>query len=438
MRALVAVSLVLLLAPAAQAASPKISTIVVAGDVAPDTGGDTYLAFRPRAHIDGSGDIVFSSFLTGGGRRVDRWSAGGLTAIASTGDPVPGLAANWGTVEATGQNAEGDVALVGSPVGALGLAAVHVERSGAGTLLAQARDVPIPGSAGYDGAGLVSRPYAAEGAMTTFLYPSYLQGVFVTRAGTDTTVAVEGTQGPGGTYGFVGSADMSPSGDVVFVDSQIHAATGLYLFQSGVVTRVLAPGDTAPDTGGRTFVSFGRPSMTSTGRIVFWAGLDAFPGDRGIFVHDSGLGSLIALEGGAAPGGGTFADLGSAFGPLMNESGEILFGAILADGREGIFLVDSEGSSRVVITGQPAPGTGDGTFGDIEGFGFNEDRQIVFVADVDDGTTAFGVFRARVPHTNLPAVSGPGRVVAAVMLALSASLFLLRQRSDVPVRSGAS
>lgn len=413
-------SLALVLPSSAATAAVSIESLVTAGQPGPSGGGASYASFTSRPHIDTAGEVVFSSTLSGGQQAVDRWTDGSLTSIAASGDPITGYPSTWSTVEGFSANADGDLVLVGFPDDVtFALVAVHVPRSGAEALLAQAGDVPLPGTAAYVSAGGTSGPAAASAAMLAML-DSDMRGIFVIRAGQDTTVALEDAAGPAGPYGVVGGMSMSSTGGISFADF-----FNLYLWDGASVSVLGSQGDSIPGLPGESFSSFATVSLSSTGQVAFLTRITTPAGDRAIFTRSpGGTYSMIVRQGDPAPGGGLFSFLNS---PRLADSGEVLFLSTLDDGREGIYLHGSDGLRRIVVTGEAAPGTAGGTFSDIRGYGSNESREIVFTASIADGSTTSGVFLASAPRS-LPALSSAGSVVAALTM-LGGALRVLRRRN---------
>ena len=66
------------------------SALVVTGDLAPGTNGDTF-GFIGSPVLNNVGDFAFTATLNGGGRGIWRWSNGSLESIAISGQNISGL-----------------------------------------------------------------------------------------------------------------------------------------------------------------------------------------------------------------------------------------------------------------------------------------------------------------------------------------------------------
>lgn len=103
------------------------------------------------------------------------------------------------------------------------------------------------------------------------------------------------------------------------------------------------------------------------------------------------------------PGGST---------PMINASGDVLFWAGSA-GSDGLYLWSAGSVTPLVETGDPAPGTGGGTFGilscisrSFDGLGFSNTGQVSYVAGIQGGTAALGVFVSDQSGTRLVVLEG--------------------------------
>jgi len=126
-------------------------------------------------------------------------------------------------------------------------------------------------------------------------------------------------------------------------------------------------GQSAPGTGGGTFLSPHAPILDASGHVAFWSNLSGTSdgGSEGLFRGDGSSLTAIARENGAAPGtgGGVFYSLGTA--PALNASGQAAFWGYLtgtSDGSHyGIFRGDGSSLTAIARENQTAPGTGGGT-----------------------------------------------------------------------------
>ena len=267
----------------------------------------------------------------------------------------------------------------------------------------------------------------------------------------------------------------SPSGHVAFGASLRGVGTspigGLFLAGSGTLAPLALEGDPAPGTG-QAFAAFPLHPLgvNSAGEVVFTAIFQWNPLRKGVFLRSDGALRVVALPGWAAPGGGTFTNVGQS--QALDEDAKVAFDASI-DGQAGAgVFVDSAGVLRTVArSGQPIPGTdavfekvqdpvihagavafnayGDdpadpsgifrevdgtlvsvaldgmqaplgvgGTLHGVWGPTFTPSGDILFVAAFGEPASPYGVFRARLAP-QVPALGVPGHAVAAALLCAS-------------------
>ena len=222
------------------------------------------------------------------------------------------------------------------------------------------------------------------------------QGVFVTSKGVTSAAAVQGGSAPGtggGTFASFGVPSLNKGGAIAFVAdvSGGSASQGLFVTSNGVLSAVAVQGSPAP--GGGTFSAFHDPSMNASGDVAFVAEVSGGRFTQGVFVASNGAISSVAVQGSAAPAGGTYVAFGA---PSLNRAGAVAFVAELTGGTaaQGMFLTSKGVTSAVALQGDTAPGTGGGTY---TGFGrpsLNDHGVIAFGANTAGGTAAQGVFVA--------------------------------------------
>lgn len=102
----------------------------------------------------------------------------------------------------------------------------------------------------------------------------------------------------------------------------------------------------------------------------------------------------IVLSGDPAPGsgGGTFSQLGL---PALNDFEHVAFRANLTGGAasEGIFLDTASGLTAIAVVGDLAPDTGGGTFFDFGEAAINDAGQVAFSARITGGAAAWALYR---------------------------------------------
>ena len=100
--------------------------------------------------------------------------------------------------------------------------------------------------------------------------------------------------------------------------------------------------------------------------------------------------TLLAANGGAAPGGGIYANDFEPGG--LNGRGQFSYAADVSTGGEGVFLGIGSSIAQIVRSGDPAPGGGTlGPFGIIGHASLNDPGDLAFAFNGDPFTLPFGV-----------------------------------------------
>jgi hypothetical protein len=208
---------------------------------------------------------------------------------------------------------------------------------------------------------------------------------------------------------------------------------GLILKAGSQIIPIAGPGDPAP--GGGQFFSFTTPSLGPLGQIVFTSTV-SFPGTSGAFLYANGSisqflpngmvadtgnlvipasasfarnGDMLITDSGsffsaatyllsnntltrvvgpgdAVPGGGNVSFL---LGAAPNSSRQVLFTAVLSDGRQGMFLWSSGTVTKIIASNDVMP---DGVpFGFFEPPSFNDLGQVIF-SGVSNSSADTGIF----------------------------------------------
>jgi hypothetical protein len=150
-------------------------------------------------------------------------------------------------------------------------------------------------------------------------------------------------------------------------------------------THIALEGNAAP--GGGTHTWFGQPEINEAGEVAFSGEIDTGPAfDAAVFRGIGGPVTLIAREGQAAPdGNGTLRWFFSDF-PALNKSGQVAFGASLygtsggASDDRGIFRGSGGALTQIAREGQTAP-DGNGVFSDSNFLNYlplNNSGQVAF------------------------------------------------------------
>ncbi len=420
--------LVWAVAAAAGAAGGGASSVAIAGDAAPGTAGGTYAFFGTPAVNPGGNAVVFRASVENAavGSGVFLHAEASHSAVALEGDPAPGSGA--GTYSGFGNpsiNGSGDVAFLATVTGGTVTRGIFVDAGGTQTAIALTGDA-APGAGGtYSSFGDPSINGSGETAFFAVVSGgSASAGMFIDSGGSQTAVALVGDLAPGaggGTYAGFGDHSLNASGDLAFFAS-ISGGTvssGIFLASGGTHTTVALAGDPAPGTGGGTYLGFADPSLNASSGVAFLATVTGGTVNRGVFFDSGGIQTAIALEGDPAPGtgGGTYFFFGS---PVLVSSGDVAFRANLSGGTVGqAIFVDSGGTqAALALAGDPAPDSGGGSYSF-----FDRPRivgsEAVFRANLVGGTASQGIFAAASESpAPVPGLSIHGLVLVALAIAV--------------------
>jgi len=156
-----------------------------------------------------------------------------------------------------------------------------------------------------------------------------------------------------GRVGVAAARSRVVGGGLLAVALSLAAAAVPAAVHAFTLRTVALEGDAAP--GGGTFDSFRRPMINDLGHVAFLAAAD---GSEVVVSEAGGTLGEVAREGDVAPdtAGATF----ERFEQLtLNDADEVAFGAVLAGSADtGIWAESPGGLRKVAQTGDPAPGTG--------------------------------------------------------------------------------
>lgn len=183
--------------------------------------------------------------------------------------------------------------------------------------------------------------------------------------GGTTLVVKSGDPAPGtsGTFSDVGATgDMTPSGGLVLGCAyDAGARSGVWIAESGVITRIATTGDPAPGfTPGSTFVSMSAQGVNANGQLLLLgAVLQGTYHARALYVWNAGVLAPIVVHGQTVGGTGTN-DVLAGFEPLgLNDSGAVLFVASLigpcAECPNRAVFVSDGASLHLVTTNRVSP-----------------------------------------------------------------------------------
>lgn len=414
-----------LVSRAPASAQPRVAAL--AGQVAPETGDGTYASFG-FVDVNTFGEVVFSAAVSGGSAPGGLFAASqvvsqGSQAIALVGDVAPG---NPYPFPVTFAEFQGATISGGRQVAFLATFDVMGTTGGGGIYLADLDSGAITLIAKVGG------PSPTGDVFQQLRVPSNHCG----------DIVFAGAAGP----------------------SELTVTHGIFRRAGDTLSAVVLEGDPAPDLGPGTFESFGDPDCMFSNRVGFSAVVvfPGFP-TSAVFRYAGATGELVAAQGDSSPDGVPYGEfsaetpgVSAAIGPRLgytDGAGLFLFpdpgsstavmmarlgqiaprtggGAFAAFPRSPALMSTDNGTSLVAlatvsggsapsgvfrmfrsfgfpvfvsapaIVGDPAPGTGSGTYSafsrpaaaDALNPYIGEDGVIAFSAEISGGTASSGVF----------------------------------------------
>jgi hypothetical protein len=285
-----------------------------------------------------NGNVIFDADLSGGHGIIFHKAPGqNLTALVrasfdGTGDispdGTPFLGVRQVSINAKGQY--GFAAFTSSKSG------IYLSDHGVISLAVDA-NAPLPDGSGP--LGTVSLNALNDQGQIAFLAQSFPSpnGIILASAAQLTSIAREGDAAPGGGNYSLGFPDpafgpaINNAGSVAFASDLSTGGRGVFVSSAGTVSRIAGPGDVAP--GGGSFVICDSPRINSLGQVAFFG--QTSDGSFGAFVFSGGSVSRVAATGDVALPSVMFTYVSS---PVINDLGEIAFGADLSDGTVATFL----------------------------------------------------------------------------------------------------
>ena len=287
---------------------------------------------------------------------------------------IPGvtIAPGYGLFQSTSQHASlnnsGDVAFTGvvrttaglSAATGLGAGIFVADRNGRIAKVVAPGD-PAPGGGKFD---FAQNPWIDDRGDVAFgghvageecigistTGPACAESVYLRSAarGAVESIAHQGEQAPGsGLYRWAWGPVLNVRGDLMFMGDLIPPpglaqARGAFVRVRGATVPIALPGDTMPD--GRRIVTVNPASMTGNyslnnlGEATFNASLEN--GESGLYVYSQGGLHLVAGTGTSIPGVGAISSVTNLIigGGILNDSGQVFFGATLTDG-SGVLLL---------------------------------------------------------------------------------------------------
>jgi hypothetical protein len=217
-------------------------------------------------------------------------------------------------------------------------------------------------------------------------------------------VAQLGSAAPsGGNYNDFSYAFINASGQVEFLAGLSGSSTsGIFVGNPGSIQVAALQGTAAP--AGGNYSTFGTaPSLNDSGAIAFQASLTS-GSSSGIFTGTPGSMQAVALNGGPAPGGGTYSSVTS--NPTLNASGQVAFAAwVNAGANQGIFVGAPGSVQAAAMSGNAAPAGGN--YNNFLGNSvLNAAGQVAFLSNLTGGSSSQGIFVGAVGAIQVAALQG--------------------------------
>jgi hypothetical protein len=298
-------------------------------------------------------------------KAVVKESGGTLTAVALQGDPAPGTGGTFSFPLTSGGpviNGAGDTAFIASidPVSTVGRG-VFKESGGTLTAVALQGD-PVLGTNDRFGQSLTGAVINGAGEVAfvgSFVGAPDEQGIFKESGGTLTAVALPGDPAPGTSTtfrNFVGFPVINGAGEVAFVGNfGTPDDEGVFKESGGTLTAIALPGDPAPDTGGATFTDFGGLVLNGAGEVAFTGNLSS--GGTGAFVYHPLTAQVekVLADGDmpkVAPGDAREVNTVLLLGPSGNQDGRQ---SGFNDGGQAALRVTFTDGSEAIVRATPVP-----------------------------------------------------------------------------------
>ncbi len=267
-------------------------------------------------------------------------------------------------------------------------------------------------------------------------------GLFTGTTSSVQAVALQGTAAPaGGSYGTLYTsqtnelAALNVNGQLAF-NAPLTGGTstsGCFTGTSAATLQTIALQGTAAPSGGNfnAFLTQGTntpysPVLNDSGQVAIQSSLTGGSAASGIFTGSSSANlQTVAIVGGTAPNGGTYATVVTV--PTINGNGQVAFIG-LPGGVQGIFAGAAGSAQTVMLNGTTAPGTSGETYGNPSTtYSYNSAGQVGFQTALTGGASSQGVF-----------VGSPGNVLPVVLnntLAVGGSGGLYNALGSVNVNS---
>jgi hypothetical protein len=406
----------------------QVKTLVTTADPLP---AGAAVILRDDFWMGGNGTFTGVMARLAGADKKGMWvhnaAIGATNRVVVDGDPAPAPLTGWITFSNSHNqlvNSNGEVVFPATVSGYTGTFLFHWSAAAGLSKIVGPGDVEISTQLAFSSCSLQALlvpPLTEDKVVFKCTLADGSFGIFVGWSGSPPAViARTGLATPiGGLWSAFGHYYLNRAGQVTFHGTTtVGATSGLFVGAAGSMpVKLAAIGDPAP--GGGTFSAFPRVShagVTARGEAVFFASVAGGAGG-GLFVAAPGDPSPtvtpIALNGSAAPAGGTWAIPANSIDACLNAAGDVLFQAFLANGTadSGLFLRRASTGvvETVVLQGQTPPGlpgvfaavlpTINGYPGESKALGPTGEAIFQNTVDLGDHAASGATFRYRGPGT---------------------------------------
>jgi hypothetical protein len=370
--------------------------------IADNSDSSTFSSFSGSPAINNAGTVAFHALLRLGGEGTYTSSDGSYTTIANTNGPFSSL---------------GTPAI--DPGGTVAFQA-NLRTGGSGVFKGSGGPITHIAATGVLFSGLNATPTINAGGTVAFRaeFMGGGQGV-VTGSGGPVTILASTDGQPFSGFGTLtgNHPSINAGGAVAFVSTLAAGGEGIFTVSpDGAITTITdTSGGFFSDLLNADFPNGNRPVMNDDGMVVLSGRLVG--GGAGIFTGSGGPLTTIATR------NDTDSVFSAFYHCMVNNHGTVAFQALLRAGGTGIYTGPDPDADRVIATGDPLFGSivtdirAPFVFGS-QGQGLNDAGQLVFDAELADGRIV--VARADPDGDSAASAVRPGRFVAFLDLSGSA------------------
>ncbi len=347
-------------------------TIAFGGDSPPGTGGARYGSNLLLTGLNDAGDIAFVAPVEMPGVFANRTtlylarSGSEPIRVAGLGDPAPGTAGTFGSINGIALNSQGEILFTAGIVGGAGGFGLFVgSATGLRKVVAHGDPNPLGGSFVITG-GVPPSSFNNVGQASFVLGGSLFLDDPVSGLAPAVPMGSPAPEAIGGTFGNLSLSPanaLNDAGEIAFsapVTGSAITFSGIFQFRPDSSVEIVAyQNQVAPGMGGERFSGFGTFSMNGGGQVSFRGILTGGPIRNGVFRQiGSDPADPVALDGDSAPIPGTGTLYVSSSEPVKTlEDGSIYFFADVYGGSAafGEFLAGPGGIRALLSSSEPLP-----------------------------------------------------------------------------------